>query len=77
MFICAAGDIHGAMDRLYDDVLAFEEALGVRFDCVLHVGDFVLLVTSRLSRARLGASPRHRIASALAQFSSQANEGVS
>jgi hypothetical protein len=44
---------------------------------VLHVGDFVLLVTSRLSRARLGASPRHRIASALAQFSSQANEGVS
>jgi hypothetical protein len=40
MFICAAGDIHGAMDRLYDDVLAFEESLGVRFDCVLHVGDF-------------------------------------
>jgi hypothetical protein len=34
------GDIHGAMDRLYDDVLAFEEALGVRFDYVLHVGDF-------------------------------------
>jgi predicted phosphodiesterase len=40
MFICAAGDIHGAMDRLYDDVLAFEESLGARFDCVLHVGDF-------------------------------------
>jgi hypothetical protein len=29
MFICAAGDIHGAMDRLYDDVLAFEASLGV------------------------------------------------
>jgi len=28
MFICAAGDIHGAMDRLYDDVLAFEASLG-------------------------------------------------
>lgn len=28
MFICAAGDIHGAMDRLYTDVLAFEESLG-------------------------------------------------
>jgi len=40
MFICAAGDIHGAMNRLYDDVLAFEASLGVRFDYVLHVGDF-------------------------------------
>ena len=40
MFICAAGDIHGAISRLYDDVLAFEESLGVRFDYVLHVGDF-------------------------------------
>ncbi len=40
MFICAAGDIHGAMDRLYDDVLAFEESLGACFDYVLHVGDF-------------------------------------
>jgi len=28
MFICAAGDIHGAMDRLYDEVLVFEESLG-------------------------------------------------
>jgi len=40
MLICAAGDIHGAMDRLYDDVLSFEASLGVRFDYVLHVGDF-------------------------------------
>ena len=40
MFICAAGDIHGAVDRLYDDVLAFEGSLGMRFDYVLHVGDF-------------------------------------
>jgi hypothetical protein len=40
MIICAAGDIHGAMDRLYQDVLVFETLLGVRFDYVLHVGDF-------------------------------------
>jgi predicted phosphodiesterase len=40
MLICSAGDIHGALDRLYADVLAFEQALGVEFDWVLHVGDF-------------------------------------
>lgn len=40
MIICAAGDIHGALGRFYDDVLAFEAALGTRFDWVLHVGDF-------------------------------------
>ena len=40
MIICAAGDIHGALDRMYEDILAFEEALGVRFEWVLHVGDF-------------------------------------
>jgi Icc-related predicted phosphoesterase len=40
VFICAAGDIHGAMDRLYVDVVAFEASLGVRFDYVLQVGDF-------------------------------------
>jgi len=40
MIICAAGDIHGAIDRLYEDVLAFEESLGARFAWVLHVGDF-------------------------------------
>jgi hypothetical protein len=40
MLICAAGDIHGSMDRLYHDVFAFEASLGIRFDYVLHVGDF-------------------------------------
>jgi predicted phosphodiesterase len=40
VLICAAGDIHGAMDRLYQDVSAFEASLGIRFDHVLHVGDF-------------------------------------
>jgi hypothetical protein len=28
------------MDRMYEDVLAFETALGERFEWVLHVGDF-------------------------------------
>ena len=32
VLICAAGDIHGALERLYDDVLAFEAALSARFD---------------------------------------------
>jgi len=40
MIVCAAGDIHGALDRLYADVLDFEVSLGVRFEWVLHVGDF-------------------------------------
>jgi len=34
------GYIHGALDRFYDGVLAFEEALGATFNRVLHVGDF-------------------------------------
>ena len=40
MFICAAGDVHGALHWLYEDVLAFEASLGIRFDYVLQVGDF-------------------------------------
>lgn len=40
VLICAAGDIHGAINRFYDDVLAFEKSLRVVFDWVLHVGDF-------------------------------------
>ena len=39
MILCAAGDIHGALDRMYEEVLAFEVELGVRFEWVLHVGD--------------------------------------
>ena len=40
MLICGAGDIHGAINRFYDDVLTFEISLGATFDWVLHVGDF-------------------------------------
>ncbi len=40
MYICVAGDIHGALDLLYEDVLALESRLGITFDWVLQVGDF-------------------------------------
>lgn len=40
MIICVAGDIHGAIDRLYADVADFERALGATFGWVLQVGDF-------------------------------------
>jgi len=40
VLICAAGDIHGAIERLYEEVLAFEADLSARFDWLLHVGDF-------------------------------------
>jgi len=40
MIVCAAGDSHGALDRLCADVLDFEASLGVRFAWVLRVGDF-------------------------------------
>lgn len=39
MIICAAGDIHGALNRFYEEVLAFETRLGLPFEWVLHVGD--------------------------------------
>ena len=46
MLICAAGDTHGDLDKLYADVIAFENDVSsrlgnaTRFDYVLHVGDF-------------------------------------
>lgn len=40
MILCAAGDTHGALNQMYTGVLEFEAALGVRFDWILHVGDF-------------------------------------
>ena len=40
MWICGAGDIHGALDGMYAAILDFEQALGLTFDLVLHVGDF-------------------------------------
>ena len=39
------------MDRLYEDVLAFEAALGVRFEWVLHVGDFGVWPDPRIEKA--------------------------
>ncbi len=40
VIVCAAGDNHGSIDWLYSDILNFESALDVRFEVVLHVGDF-------------------------------------
>lgn len=40
MLLCAVGDIHGAIDRMYEDILAFETVLGMRFAWILHVVDF-------------------------------------
>jgi len=40
MLVCAAGDSHGALDRLYAAVLDVEASLAVRCAWVLHVGDF-------------------------------------
>jgi predicted phosphodiesterase len=40
VLICAAGDIHGAMERFYSVVLTFEAAVSAHFDWVLHLGDF-------------------------------------
>jgi Icc-related predicted phosphoesterase len=52
MIICAAGDTHGAIDLLYENVLTFEKRLGVRFAHLLHVGDFgVWPDPARLDRA--------------------------
>jgi hypothetical protein len=39
VIICAAGDSHGALDRLFAGIVAFEQSLAVSFDWVLHVGD--------------------------------------
>jgi Icc-related predicted phosphoesterase len=56
VILCVAGDIHGGLDRMYAGVLAFEAALSVRFDWVLHVGDFgVWPDPSRID----GATRRH------------------
>ena len=40
MIVCGAGDAHGKLTRMYDDIMEFERSLGIRFDWVLHVGDF-------------------------------------
>ena len=56
MILCVAGDIHGRLDRMYSEVLAFEAALSVRFDWILHVGDHgVWPDASRID----GATRRH------------------
>ena len=54
MILCAAGDAHGALDHLYAEVRAFEAALNVVFEYVLHVGDFgIWPEPARVDRATL------------------------
>jgi hypothetical protein len=61
MILCAAGDSHGAIDRLYEDILELEQSLGrgVRFSWVLHVGDLGIWPNprrlDRATRKREGA----------------------
>ncbi len=38
--LCAAGDAHGRLDRMYGKIATFEAVLGTEFAWVLHVGDF-------------------------------------
>jgi hypothetical protein len=38
--VCVVGDVHGAVDKMYEYVLRFEQTLGVNFEWVLQVGDF-------------------------------------
>lgn len=64
MIRCVAGDTHGALEQLYDDVLAFEAALEVRIERILHVGDFGVWPDSeridRASRRGVRAPPPGR-----------------
>lgn len=57
MILCAAGDIHGRLDEMYAGVLAFEAALGARFDWLLHVGDFRRVARSEHDWRLLGEWP--------------------
>jgi hypothetical protein len=58
MIICAAGDIHGALDRMYKDISKHDR----RRATVLHLENARLFARSRLSlrlhRRRLDALPR-------------------
>ncbi len=40
MNICAAGDVHGRIDKFYGCIKKFESELKINFDVVLQVGDF-------------------------------------
>jgi hypothetical protein len=40
MNICAAGDVHGRIDKFYGCIKKFESELKINFDAVLQVGDF-------------------------------------
>ena len=46
MNICAAGDVHGRIDKFYNCVKKFESELKINFDVILQVGDFGIWVNA-------------------------------
>lgn len=40
MNICISGDVHGRIDKFYENISDFESQLKIKFDVVLQVGDF-------------------------------------
>jgi predicted phosphodiesterase len=64
MILCVSGDIHGALERMYADVADFERSLKVRFEALLHVGDFGVWPDpekiDRATRDHEGAGDFHR-----------------
>ena len=46
MNICAAGDVHGRIDKFYSCVNKFESELKINFDVILQVGDFGIWVNA-------------------------------
>jgi len=40
MYICCVGDLHGKINKMYEEIQAFEDRLDVIFSYILQVGDF-------------------------------------
>ena len=46
MNICAAGDVHGRIDKFYGCIKKFESELETNFDVILQVGDFGIWINA-------------------------------
>ncbi|MCL4322168.1 MAG: metallophosphoesterase [Deltaproteobacteria bacterium] len=47
MNICVAGDVHGRIDKFYENIRDFELRLKINFDIVLQVGDFGIWIDEK------------------------------
>ncbi|RZD14672.1 MAG: hypothetical protein EVJ47_05770 [Candidatus Acidulodesulfobacterium ferriphilum] len=47
MNICVAGDVHGRIDKFYENIRDFELKLKISFDVVLQVGDFGIWIDEK------------------------------